>query len=227
MNMATATSRTESKPGSCWETLHGRYHRSAKIPDVDGCSSTREGCFFPCARKMIFGRLLASGSNGHSYGNNLLSKHERFLGSCTILQASSDWQCDCICLRRCSRGPYWAVAGKMPGISQRRFHSTIRGPASEALDLLAPHNAEILAAWRASLSGLNVDPDKLLAADFDFGRLAEYLRNSEYPAFRQGIQEYGQHVAQQVKSLDLVVAAFNRLFEACLPPLTREAPKRA
>jgi len=116
----------------------------------------------------------------------------------------------------------------MPGISQRRFHSTIQGPAAEALDFLAAHSPVIFAEWEREVRKLGLEPDRFLAGlPLDFAHLADLLRASNYPAFRRQIQEFGGRLAQRGAELTHAVAAANRLFEICLPYLHRDVPKRA
>ncbi|MCU1338099.1 MAG: hypothetical protein JWO19_3680 [Bryobacterales bacterium] len=116
----------------------------------------------------------------------------------------------------------------MPGISQRKFYSAVRGPSAEALDILAPHSNEIFTAWQREIQPLGLQPEDVLAGtSIDFGLLAERLRTSTYPAFRQTIQRFGEQLAQRGVSLSRAVAAFNRLFETCLPAVAQHASKRA
>ena len=116
----------------------------------------------------------------------------------------------------------------MPGISQRRFYSTVRVPASEALEILGPHSDDISAFWRREVQALGLPPEELPArASLDFSELAQQLRKCTYPGFRQLIQEVGERLAQRGVRLERVVAALNRLFEICLPSLIRDTPKRA
>jgi signal transduction histidine kinase len=116
----------------------------------------------------------------------------------------------------------------MPGISERKFYSTIRGPSADALDILAGHSKEILTAWDREIRALGLQTDDFLKGiKPDFAQLADRLRASTYPAFRQRIQEFGETVARRGVKLDHAVAAFNRLFEVCLSRLVKGAPKRA
>src|SRR5258708_3950222 len=115
----------------------------------------------------------------------------------------------------------------MPGISQRRFHSTIQRPAAEALDFLAPHSVEIFHEWQRVLQEQGLESAEFLKGPLDFSQLADDVRESPYPAFRQRIQEFGEHLAHQGVRLDHTVAAVNRLFEICIPYLLHDAPKRA
>src|SRR5579862_9098432 len=115
----------------------------------------------------------------------------------------------------------------MPGISQRRFHSTIRNPAAESLEILADHAAEILETWQARLRTLDLDSSVLIPEGIDFRSFARSLRGSAYPVFRQHIQEFGEKLAQRCDRLDHAVAAFNRLFEVCLSYLDVSTLHRA
>jgi signal transduction histidine kinase len=116
----------------------------------------------------------------------------------------------------------------MPGIAQKRFHSTIRGSAAEALDLLAPHSAEILALWKQEAQSLGLDPDHLLEGlSLEFGQLGESLRRTEYPAFRRRLQQFGERLAKEGIRVDSAVGAFNRLFEISLKNLIRNLPEPA
>src|SRR5689334_7161048 len=116
----------------------------------------------------------------------------------------------------------------MPGISQRRFYSSVRAPSSEALDILSPHSREILAAWERQIQVLDLQPSELLAgSSLDLGHLAERLRKATYPGFSQTFLTFGEHLAQQKISLSRAVAAVNRLFEGSLPYVIQLAPKRA
>jgi signal transduction histidine kinase len=116
----------------------------------------------------------------------------------------------------------------MPGISQRRFYSTIRVPSAEALDILAAHSNEILAIWQRAVSALRLDPSHLLGGtSLDFAQLAGDLRRMTYPCFRQRLQGFGERLAKRGVGLDHTVAALNRLFEICLPYLAQNVSKRA
>lgn len=116
----------------------------------------------------------------------------------------------------------------MPGISQSSFHSTIQGPAAEALDALAPHSREVMARWNQAIRGLGLE-----ASDFanphnlNFASLAERLRKSTFASFRTQAQERGRRLAERGASLEAVIAALNRLLETCLPYLVRDATNRA
>jgi len=116
----------------------------------------------------------------------------------------------------------------MPGISQRRFYSTVRAPSAEALDILTPHSRDILAAWERQLKILDLQAGELLgAAPLDFGKLAESLRKANYPRFRQAIQKFGEDLAHRKISLARCVSAVNRLYEVCLPYLVQRPRNRA
>ena len=107
----------------------------------------------------------------------------------------------------------------MPGILQRKLHSTVRNSAAESLETIAEHAHEVLETWQERLRTLNLDAQVLIPEGVDFRRFARNLRGSAYLAFRQHIQEFGEKLAQRCDRLDHVVAAFNGLFEACLPYL--------
>ena len=115
----------------------------------------------------------------------------------------------------------------MPGISQRRFYSVIRGPASEALELLKPYSSEIAGLWLREMRTLPSPEEYLPGGEsLDLGRLAKALRLSTYATFRQEIQAFGEKLAQDAVRLDRAVGILNRLFEICLSCLTRAAPNR-
>jgi signal transduction histidine kinase len=115
----------------------------------------------------------------------------------------------------------------MPGISQTRFHSTIQGPAAEALEILAPHSDNILKIWHQHLSELGLDADQLLPGGIDFADLARRVRSVRYPEFRRCLHAFGRTLAQRYPRLDRAVAVANRLFESCLPFLAMEKSSRA
>jgi signal transduction histidine kinase len=116
----------------------------------------------------------------------------------------------------------------MPGISQRRFYSTIRGPSAEALEALAPHSDNIFAIWRREAHALGLELHGVVEeTSLDFAQLADQLRKCHYPAFRQRLQHFGERLAQQGVRIDRAIAALNRLLEISLPNLIQDAPKRA
>jgi signal transduction histidine kinase len=134
------------------------------------------------------------------------------------------------CLQRWTSAQARQYGGNrlMSGISQRRFYSTIKKPSSEALDLLAAYSGEISETWKRALRQLNLEPNDLLPeVPLDFARVADRLRQSTYPGFRQWTQEFGEALARRGVRLDHAVAALNRLFEICIPRLIDGAPKRA
>jgi signal transduction histidine kinase len=109
----------------------------------------------------------------------------------------------------------------MPGISRKQFHSTIRGPAAEALDLLNPHSQTIVRAWSAALRDIGIRiEDAVPSKRLDFGALAVALRESTLGSFRDRIQALGQHLAKRGVRIEKTAAALNRLFELCLPYVT-------
>jgi signal transduction histidine kinase len=115
----------------------------------------------------------------------------------------------------------------MPGITQKGFHLTIRGPASEALDILVPHSNEILKVWRKRLRELDLDANVLVPGGIDFAALARRIRGSSYAAFREYVQNFGRKLAERCPQVDRAAAAFNRLFEICLPYLAAHDSRRA
>jgi len=116
----------------------------------------------------------------------------------------------------------------MPGISQRRFYSTIRRPAADALEILAANSDDIFATWQREVRALGLLLGEFLpAASLNFARLAENLRKVTYPAIRQRLLNFGETLAQRGVRLDIAVAALNRLYEICLPCLIQDLPERA
>ena len=115
----------------------------------------------------------------------------------------------------------------MPGISQTRFHSTIQGPAAEALEILAAHSDTIIRIWQQHLTELGLDADQLLPGGIDFADLARCMRSVPYPEFRRRLHAFGGALARRYPRLDRAVAVANRLFESCLPFLAAEESSRA
>ncbi|HTD42648.1 MAG TPA: sensor histidine kinase [Bryobacteraceae bacterium] len=116
----------------------------------------------------------------------------------------------------------------MPGISQRRFYSTIRRPAADALEILAANSDDIFATWQREVRALGLLLGEFVpAASLNFAQLAENLRKVTYPAFRQRLLNFGETLAQRGVRLDIAVAALNRLFEICLPCLIQDLPERS
>lgn len=107
----------------------------------------------------------------------------------------------------------------MPGISQKRFHSTIKGPAAEALEILAPHSHTILNAWSSALREIGIGIEDISQEKFDFGSLAAALRASNFNSFRALIHLLSHRLADRGVRLEKSAAALNRLFEICLPYL--------
>jgi signal transduction histidine kinase len=116
----------------------------------------------------------------------------------------------------------------MPGISQRRFYSTIRRPAADALEILAENSDDIFATWQREVRALGLPLGEFMpASSLNFAQLAENLRKVTYPAFRQRLLHFGETLAQRGVRLDIAVAALNRLFEICLACLIQDLPERA
>jgi protein-histidine pros-kinase len=116
----------------------------------------------------------------------------------------------------------------MPAISQTRFHSTIKNPAAEALDVLSGHSKEVLALWANAIRefGLSVD-DFVPAHSVDFTQLADALRSSSFPAFRRAIDSVEHRLTRKGAGLHRTLAAVNRFFEISLPYLARTRTNRA
>jgi signal transduction histidine kinase len=115
----------------------------------------------------------------------------------------------------------------MPGIPHNRFHSTIRAPAADALDSLAEHTEDILAAWHYGIRPLGLNPSTFLSASsVDFSMLAADLRRSRYAVFRRRMKEFGKALAQQA-SLGQAVVAFNELFGICIRVLLEDETRKA
>ncbi|HTS75796.1 MAG TPA: sensor histidine kinase [Bryobacteraceae bacterium] len=110
----------------------------------------------------------------------------------------------------------------MPGISQKRFHTTIKGPAAEALELLSPHAGAILHAWSAALRDIGIGLDDVIAArSLDFASLGGALRASTFSSFRGAVRSVGERLARRGVRFEKSSAALNRLFEICVPYLDR------
>src|SRR5260370_5208204 len=116
----------------------------------------------------------------------------------------------------------------MPGISQKRFHSTIQGPAAEALEVLPGHSQEVLDKWSRAIREVGVTPEDLLpAASKDFKLFADRLRSSSFAKLRREIKEYGEELARRGVAMAAAISVLNRLFEICLPLVAASLPTRA
>ena len=117
----------------------------------------------------------------------------------------------------------------MPGISQKRFHSTIQNPAAEALDVLGPDSKTVLEMWTNSLRALGLAPGDFVPPPLrlDFAMLAEILRRSTFAGFRETIEGIAERLARRGIGPDRALAALNRLFEISLPHLAPKRPNRA
>ena len=116
----------------------------------------------------------------------------------------------------------------MPGVSQRKFYTTIRGPSAEALDLLGPKSAHIWLQWNQELKDTGLQASQLVASSqLDFAHFANTLRDSDYPEFRRRIQELGEGLARKGISLSEATAALHRLCEICMRLLMQNGAKRA
>ncbi|GEM_PF-825101 len=116
----------------------------------------------------------------------------------------------------------------MPGNSEKRFHTTIKDPAADALEALAPHSRELVARWNRALRGLGLRASDFAdAAHLDFAAAAVRLRKSTFSSFRAAAHQRGSLLAGRGVRLESVIAALDRLLEICLSYLTRAAPNRA
>ena len=93
--------------------------------------------------------------------------------------------------------------------------------------MLSGHSGEILNVWRQRLSELGIQVRQLLPGSLDFAGFAHRLRSAAYPDFRERMQVFGGMLAGRGLGLDRTIAAFDRLFEICLPHLVAEGGRRA
>jgi signal transduction histidine kinase len=115
----------------------------------------------------------------------------------------------------------------MAGVSQKRFHETVQEPGAESLEILAKHSTEVVRCWHAGLRKIGLDEHTLIPEGVDFADWSERLRSVSYTSFRQYLRRLGGVLVPRCGSLEKAAAALNRLFEACLPFLDGESPKRA
>jgi signal transduction histidine kinase len=112
----------------------------------------------------------------------------------------------------------------MPGISQRKFHADIRGPAAQALEALGPYSRDIFAKWNREVRGLGIDSQDFLGQGrLDFTQFSHDLRRTSFPVFCRKIREFGGTLAECGIGLDHSTAALNQLFEVCVPHLEHES----
>jgi signal transduction histidine kinase len=112
----------------------------------------------------------------------------------------------------------------MPGISQKRFHSTIKGPAADALASLEPHSHAITRQWTNALREIGLRTEDVVPVhELGFDRLARALRQSTLSSFRRHIHALVRRSASRGTRFESAAAALNRLFEVCLPFLARSA----
>ena len=115
----------------------------------------------------------------------------------------------------------------MPGIPHSRFHLMVRAPAADALDRLAEHTEDVLAAWHSGIRPLGLNPSAFLSASsIDFSMLADELRRSTYAVFRRRVKEFGKALAQRA-SLGQAVVAFNELYGICIRVLLEDETRKA
>ncbi len=116
----------------------------------------------------------------------------------------------------------------MPGISQKRFHSTIKGPAAEALDVLSADSKAVLDVWTSAIRDIGLRPaDIFPEGKLDFASLADALRASTWTTFRRGLEQLAEKLARKRIGIDRALAALNRLFEICLSCLVKHRANRA
>ena len=116
----------------------------------------------------------------------------------------------------------------MPGTSQKRFHSTIKDRAAEALEALAPFSRDVLTRWKQALRALGLEASDFAdPAQQNFAAAASQLRKSTLVSIRRMARDRGRRLAQRGARLEAVVAALNRLLEICLPYLARAGPDGA
>ena len=116
----------------------------------------------------------------------------------------------------------------MPAIPQKRFHSTIKKPAAEALDVLSAHSREIVSLWTGAVRELEISISDFTAAPaLDLPALADALRRSTYPSFGEAIEQLARRLSQRGLGANRALAALNRFFEICLPYLARTRDNRA
>jgi signal transduction histidine kinase len=109
----------------------------------------------------------------------------------------------------------------MPGISQKRFHSTIKGPAANALATLDPHSQAIARQWTSALHEIGLRADDMPQLAFE--KFARALRHSTLASIRRQIHALVRRMAKRGTRFESAAAALNRLFEICLPFLARGA----
>ena len=120
------------------------------------------------------------------------------------------------------------VRRSMPGISQRRFHTVIRGPASEALEALAPYSQEIFAKWNRDVHSLGIESQDFLGqTHLDFAQFSRDLRKMSFPVFCRKIRELGETLAECRVAPGHSAAALNQLFEICVPHVAEHQPNGA
>jgi signal transduction histidine kinase len=116
----------------------------------------------------------------------------------------------------------------MPENSQKRFHTTIKDPAADALDALAPYSRELVTRWNHALRGLGLSASDFAdPAHLNFADAAARLRKSTFASFRAAAHKRGCLLAERGARLESVIAALDRLLEICLSYLIRAAPNRA
>jgi len=115
----------------------------------------------------------------------------------------------------------------MPGISQKRFHSTIKGPAAEALDVLSADSKAVLSVWTSAIREFGLTPLDFFPKPLGFAQLADSLRRSTFGSFRNAMEQMAERLGRRGVGVSRTLAALNRLFEISLPYVARTRPNRA
>ena len=108
----------------------------------------------------------------------------------------------------------------MPGISQKRFHSTSKGRRRRRW---TPECAFHSIANGPPRSTGWAFASKTFCRGLDFESLARALRHSTLAAFRRQIRAVARRIGRRGIRFETAAAALNRLFEICLPYLRRAA----
>jgi signal transduction histidine kinase len=113
----------------------------------------------------------------------------------------------------------------MPGISQKRFHSTIQGPSAQTLEILAPRSEEIMATWTTAVREIGLSPEDFTGGvRFDFGAFAVLLRRETFASFRKLLKKYLDGLAARGVTMNGAIAALNRLFEISVSYVAASVP---
>jgi len=126
------------------------------------------------------------------------------------------------------RRRYHPLPRTMPGIANHGFLSLIREPSANALKVLGPYSEEIFVQWQRETRRLGIEcQDFLGKSHLDFDRLSIKLRKMSFPTFQRQVRELGETLAECGIPPDRSIQAINRLFESCVPHLTKHERKAA